>query len=74
MVVGDVGRASVALPRYIVTGGGAQVAPQRCPILRTGANSILGAGLPAKRILTLVFTCGRRRFKPRLGWDPHVRD
>ena len=46
-----VGRASVGkagngstLPSYTVSGIGAQVAPQRCPILRPGAESLAQSG------------------------------
>ena len=42
----SVGRASngVTLPSYTVPGPGAQVAPQRCPILRPGTGSVAQCG------------------------------
>ena len=42
VVRASVGRArnGMTLPSYTVAGLGAQVAPQRCPILRPGADSV----------------------------------
>jgi hypothetical protein len=54
-----------ALPSHTVTGGGARVAPQRCPILRTGILSIVQSSLLRNRApLPRAVAVGRRPRAP----------